>query len=46
MVLGLAVGWLVEAFAGLRGGLVLGLLGGMLAANFVPLGAGCSLDDR
>lgn len=45
MVLGLAVGWAVEAFAGLPGALVLGLLGGMVAANFVPLGGGCTPGD-
>ena len=45
MVLGLAVGWAIEAFAGLRGSLVLGLLGGMVAANFVPLGGGCPTGD-
>lgn len=46
MVLGLAVGWAVEAFAGMPGALVLGLLAGMVAANFVPTDTGCSLGDR
>lgn len=46
MVLGLAIGWAVEAFAGLRGATVLGVLGGMVAANFVPLASGCSDEAR
>ncbi len=41
MVLGLAVGWCLESFAAVRSATVFGLLLGMIAANFVPLGGGC-----
>lgn len=41
MVLGLAGGFALETFAGLRGATVIGALFGMLAANFVPLGPSC-----
>jgi hypothetical protein len=46
VVLGLAIGWAVEAFAGLRGALLLGVLAGMVAANFVPLSTGCPTGQR
>lgn len=46
MVLGLAGGWAIEAFAGIRGATVFGALLGMLAANLVPLGPGCSSPEQ
>jgi hypothetical protein len=46
VVLGVAIGWTLESFAGLRGAMVFGLLAGMLGANLVPLGPGCSGGDR
>lgn len=44
MILGLAAGWALETFAGLRGAMLLGALAGMVAANFVPLGPDCGSD--
>ena len=41
MILGLAIGGALEAFAGLHNATLLGALLGMLAANLVPLDRGC-----
>ncbi|HEX6811349.1 MAG TPA: hypothetical protein VF384_06990 [Planctomycetota bacterium] len=41
MILGLAVGWTLEVFAGVPVATLLGVLLGMIAANFVPLGPAC-----
>lgn len=41
MVLGVCVGWAVEAFAHVPNALPFGFLLGVVAANFVPLDSGC-----
>ena len=46
MILAALVGWALQALAGLDGALLIGLLLGMLAANFVPNGGGCALPPR
>ncbi len=46
MVLFTLIGWAVQAFAGLDNALLIGLIAGMLVANFVPARGACPIAPR
>ncbi len=46
MVLALAIGGALEAFAGLRFATLLGMLVGLLVANLIPAAGSCRVPPR